>query len=285
MRLVKHIVLVVAGLAQLCGCSGAGLIDLTIPHTGYKLHKDIAYGPGARHQLDVYVPETPDPSKGVVVFFYGGSWQKGSKDIYRFVGQKFASEGFVTVIADYRLYPKAYFPDFIQDGAQAVSWVRKHIGQYGGDPKNIFLSGHSAGAYIAVMLTVNDDYLKAIGGNSTWIRGTIGIAGPYDFLPFTDPKIKAIFSTASDERTQPITYAAAGAPPMLLLSGDSDPDVGVKNTKNLAAKLREAGSPVQVRVYPEVEHIGIILGVADGFEDKAPTLQDMLTFIREHGKS
>ncbi len=282
MKPIKYLVLMIAGVAQLFGCSGAKLLDLTIPHSGYVLHKDIAYGENPRHKLDIYVPEKPDPAGGVLVFFYGGSWQKGSKDIYRFVGQKFASHGYVTVIADYRLYPEIYYPDFMDDAAKVVSWTHAHIGEYGGNKDNLFVSGHSAGGYMAVMLALNQRFMKEAGGDPNWIKGAIGVAGPYDFLPFTDPKIIAIFSKVEDKQTQPITFARAGAPPIMLISGDSDEEVGQVNADHLAARLEELHSPVVKRVYPGVAHIGIVLALADGFEGKAPTAQDMLWFLRAH---
>ena len=285
MKAVKHLLLMVAGVAQLCGCSGVQILDFVTPSKGYIAHKDIAYGTHARQKLDVYVPEKPDPAGGVILFFYGGSWQKGSKDMYRFVAQNFASRGYVTVIADYRLYPEVYYPAFVEDGAQAVSWVHQHIGAYGGRSDNLFLAGHSAGAYIAVMLSLNESFLRAQGGDISWVRGTMGVAGPYDFLPFTDPNIQSIFSQTEDVKTQPITYANRSAPPLLLMSGDADEDVGVKNTEHLTAKLRGLGAPVTEKIYPGVGHIDIVLALASGFDHKAPTLSDMLAFIKTHSIS
>jgi acetyl esterase/lipase len=216
------------------------------------------------------------------VFFYGGRWQAGSKADYRFAGQAFASKGFTTVIADYRLFPEVYYPAFVEDGAKAVAWVHEHIADYGGDPQNLFLAGHSAGAYIAVLLTTDDRYLKAAGGGDAWIKGTIGLAGPYDFLPFTDADVREIFSKAKDADTQPINYVRPGLPPMLLITGDQDTDVKPKNTIHLAARLRAAGYEVDERIYPGVAHIGTVLSLANAFRGKAPTLDDAADFVRAH---
>lgn len=282
-RPFKQLVLTTAMLAQLCGCSGAAILDLAIPDTGYILHKDIAYGSLPRQKLDVYVPEQPAPYAGVILFFYGGSWQKGSKELYRFVAQTFASRGYITVIADYRLYPDVYYPAFVEDGAEALAWVHRHIGEYGGDNDRIFLAGHSAGAYIAAMLALDSRFTREAGGSPAWIKGVMALSGPYDFLPFTDPDIQSIFSQADDASTQPINFAHNNAPPFLLLSGDEDKDVGVSNTRHLARKLDELGSPITMRIYHGVGHIGIILALAEGFHSKASTLQDMLSFLENHG--
>src|SRR5882672_7061536 len=106
----KRFMLLLAILPLLAACSGSVILDWIVPDDGYILHKDIAYGTDARQKLDIYVPDRLAPAHPVLVFFHGGSWQYGSKDIYRFVGQAFATKGYITVIADYRLYPQVYFP-------------------------------------------------------------------------------------------------------------------------------------------------------------------------------
>lgn len=269
-------------LLALSGCSKADLLNGLVPHDGYKLYSDIAYGQEPRQTLDIYVPERPDPHHTVVVYFHGGSWQFGDKGIYRFLGHSFTSKGYTVAVANYRLYPEVSFPVFIEDSAKAVAWVRANIADYGGDPERIYLVGHSAGAYNAVMLALNKSYLKEAGGGTQWIKGVAGLAGPYDFLPMTDPDIIALFSTARKEAdTQPITFARRNAPPVLLLTGDADDEVRPKNTHNLAAKLRKYKSPVEERVYPGVAHIGIVLALADIFNGKAPVLEDIDRFIRK----
>ena len=267
------------GSVLLYGCSGTTLLNAWVPHSGYSLHKNIAYGKDLRAQLDIYVPDSLTKKAPVILFFYGGGWKKGSKDDYRFVGQAFASKGYVTVIADYRLYPEVYFPDFINDTAKAFVWVHQHIENYGGDAQKLFLAGHSAGAYNAMMLTLNDTYLTAAGGKRKWIKGSIGIAGPYDFLPFTDPDIINIFSKKPTALTQPINFVCTKLPPILLLTGDADTEVYPKNSINIAKKLRDYHNEVTTHIYNDVSHISIILALAEGFRSKAPTLEDIDIFI------
>jgi acetyl esterase/lipase len=266
-------------LLALCGCSGTDILNFTVPRTGYSVYRDIAYGKDPRQHLDVYVPDKPATNAPVLMFFYGGSWQWGDKKDYLFVGEAFASKGFITVIADYRVYPQVYFPDFMYDAANAFVWTHKHIKEYGGNPDNIFVSGHSAGAYLALMLTVNDSYLKMDGGKTEWIKGTVGMAGPYDFLPFTDPKIKEIFSKRKDEETQPVNYVKPRLPPILLITGDKDTDVFPRNTIRFAAALRKSGNNVTEHIYPDLAHIGIILSLARGFRSKSPALEDITEFV------
>jgi acetyl esterase/lipase len=267
----------------LSACSPAMLLNsLLVPNEGYAVKKDIAYGADPRQKLDIYVPGNLRAPAPVIVFYYGGSWQTGSKDIYKFFGQAFASKGIVTVVADYRLYPQVKFPAFVDDGAKAFKFVHDHIANYGGDPNRLFLAGHSAGAHIAVMLDSNLSYLKAAGADPVWVRGVIGIAGPYDFLPLTDPKLIDLFGGDRVAATQPITFIDGKRAPMLLVAGTDDKTVSPKNSSRMAKKLQSFGSEADVKFYPGVGHIGIILSLAPGFRGNTTLRDDMTNFVMTH---
>jgi acetyl esterase/lipase len=236
----------------------------------------IAYGAHARQKLDIYAPEDAPDCLPVLVFFYGGSWQSGHRADYRFVAGVLARQGFVVVVPDYRLYPEVKFPAFLYDCGAAAAWVAEHIAQYQGDRTQIFLLGHSAGAYNAVMLALAPDYLDT----SVRLAGVIGLSGPYDFLPLKDPKLKDMFSPSSDiKRTQPITYANAAAPPMFLASGAADTTVMPRNTTALAARLCRDGAFAQVKIYPGLGHIGMVLALLPYFSWRASVLRDMVAFV------
>jgi acetyl esterase/lipase len=262
-------------------CSPA-LLNITVPRGGYSLHRDINYGPVPRQKLDIYVPDGLTAPAPVILFFYGGNWDSGSKELYLAFGQAFASEGFVVAIADYRLYPAVKYPAFLEDSAAAFAFVHAHASQYGGDPGRIFLAGHSAGAYNAIMLVSDPHYLKDAGADIFQVRGAIGLAGPYDFLPLTDPGLIAMFGGRARKETQPITYIDGKRPPMLLAAGTGDETVGPGNTTRMAAKLRSFGSPVEVKMYPGVGHIGLILSLARPFRGRTSLRADMADFIRAH---
>ncbi|MBV9570763.1 MAG: alpha/beta hydrolase [Alphaproteobacteria bacterium] len=273
---------VMALSALLSACSPISLLNLAISRSGYRAEKDIAYGPNARQKLDLYIPEGLSKPAPVLLFFYGGTWQSGSKSYYLALGQAFASKGVIVAVADYRLYPEVKYPEFISDGALALRFMHEHAARYGGDPKRLFLAGHSSGAYIVVMLASNPAYLAAVGGNFGWIRGAIGIAGPYDFLPLKDKKLIAIFGGVARKETQPITYVDGPRPPMLLVAGSADDTVSPGNTSRMAGRLREFGNEVETKVYPDVGHLGIILSLAPGFRGRTTLRQDILDFIAKH---
>jgi acetyl esterase/lipase len=266
-----------ACLGLLTACSQA--LNLLAPR-GYHVERDLAYGTDRRQKLDLYIPDKLTLPAPVLLFFYGGSWTGGSKALYPAFGQAFASKGIITAVADYRLYPQVRYPAFIEDGARAFAWLHAHATQYGGDPGGLFLAGHSAGAYIAVMLAANPSYLRAAGVDPASIRGAIGISGPYDFLPLKDDELIAIFGGANRPQTQPIHYIDGARPPMLLATGTKDTTVSPGNTSRLAEKLRSIGSPVEERTYPGIGHIGIILSLLPGLRGRTPLYGDMLEFIR-----
>lgn len=273
---------VMALSALLSACSPIALLNLAISRSGYRVEKDIAYGPNARQKLDLYIPEGLNKPAPVLLFFYGGTWQSGSKSYYLALGQAFATKGIVVAVADYRLYPEVKYPDFVSDGAMALRFVHEHAAQYGGDPKRLFLAGHSSGAYIAVMLASNSAYLAAVGGNFGWIEGAIGIAGPYDFLPLKDKKLITIFGGVARAETQPISHVDGPRPPMLLVAGSNDKTVSPRNTDRMAKRLRAFGNEVETKLYPGTGHLGIILSLAPGFRDHTTLRQDILNFIAKH---
>ncbi len=270
-------------LTALAGCTPSDVLNATISERGLTVTRDIAYSPDAKQTLDIYVPKAAAPNAPVIVFFYGGAWQTGDKKDYLFAAQAFASKGNIVVVPNYRVYPQVTFPGFIDDGAMAVAWTASHIGAYGGNPDGLFIIGHSAGAHIALMLALDAHYLTDAGVPQSKIAGVVGISGPYDFLPLTRDDIKPIFEVVPDLAvTQPIHFVRDDAPPLLLLTGDDDDTVGPYNTNNLTERMRQVGGRVEKRIYPGVGHVGSILAVTPLFRGKAPVLDDIETFIRQH---
>ena len=265
-------------LTTIAGCSPLSVLNTVVSDTGFILTKDVSYGEHPRQKLDIYVPAAGlAAANKVVVFFYGGRWQEGRKEDYRFVGEALTAQNFVVVIPDYRLYPEVRFPEFVRDGARAVRWVQSNIQNYSGNPNEIYLLGHSSGAHIVALLNLDERYLQ---GNA--VRGAIGLAGPYDFLPLESADLQAIFSGASLPDSQPINFVDGTEPPMLLLSGSDDETVDPGNSLRLAARIREKGGSVQVILYPEVNHGFIVGALAAPLQEWAPTLRDTTLFINAY---
>jgi acetyl esterase/lipase len=261
--------------------SPVAMLNALAPRAGVMQVADLSYADSPRHGVDVYAPSPAHPGAPIVVFFYGGGWVDGQRDMYRFVGATLAAHGIVAVIPDYRVYPEVRFPAFIEDAAKAVAWARAHGAAYGGDPARLFLMGHSAGAQIATMLSLDATWLAEVGMDPARdIAGAIGLAGPYDFLPLDTPTLKAIFGPSQTwARSQPINYVTAHAPPMFLAAARWDSSVDPGNTKWLAARLRASGDTVVERLYRFVGHRTLIAAFAAPFTPLAPVRADVLRFI------
>jgi acetyl esterase/lipase len=218
----------------------------------------------------------------VVVFFYGGSWQSGSRDTYRFLGSALARRGIVTVVPDYRVYPEVTFPAFLEDGAAAVDWVRDNVARYGGDRERIVLMGHSAGAHMAAMLAIDGRWLAKVGVEPRRdIAGLVGLAGPYDFLPIRDPTLQLLFEGANRPETQPVTFVEGGEAPALLITGGRDTTVDPGNSRRLAARLRAHGSEARVVVRPLLGHLSILGMLASPFNAVSPMLDTIECFVEQ----
>ena len=211
----------------------------------------IGYGDDARQKLDIYLPkQNAAGTSAVLIFFHGGAWRDGEREGYGFLGRAFASRGFVTVIADYRKAPRVRFPAFVEDTAAAIAWVHANIATHDGDVNRIFIMGHSAGAHIAMMTALDPQWLAAKNLTPDVIKGVIGLAGPYDFLPLTTESSQIALGQWPDlTETQPITFARADAPPLLLLTGDKDTVVKPRNSKILSEKIQKLGGQQQLQIY------------------------------------
>jgi len=263
----------------LSGCSPLGMLNATVSDDGYKTTANQSYGPDRRQELNVYVPNDVQDNADVVIFYYGGRWQFGNKEQYTFVADAFTSQGFVTVLPDYRLYPAVDWKDFIKDGASAYQWVHNNIAKFQGNPKRIFIIGHSAGAHIAAMLSADESLFKQ---ETKRPCGFIGLAGPYDFLPISDADVQQVFGSARDLRvTQPVTFVSKGDPAMLLLHGKDDTTVKPRNATRLAKRVAQSGDKAEVKFYEDVDHIDILISLSSTFRGFSPALKDSVNFIKK----
>ncbi len=265
-------------------CSPLSMFNTVIPKdppAGRAL-TDVAFGEGQRRMLDIYPGAGPAGTKPVIVFIYGGSWDSGRRQDYRWVGRALAAQGFLTIIPDYRLVSEVKFPGFEEDCAAAVRWTRDHAAEHGGDPDRIVIMGHSAGAYNAMMLGLDRRFLDNAGVPQSAIRGVIGLSGPYDFYPWDTQVSETAFGQYPDPlQTQPVTFARADAPPLLLLHGSADTTVRPRNVARLEARMTAAGGRVQTKIYEGVDHKGMVLALSKPLRGRSTVLADAMTFARD----
>ena len=276
-----------AGFAAMLatGCSRVAFMAANVPAVfgAYRRHHDVVYGAGPQHRLDVYVPDlktlAPRP---LVVFWHGGRWSYGDKADYRFVGAALAELGFVAVLANYRHYAEVKMPGFMDDAARALLWAAAHARDFGADPASLYLMGHSAGAHLAALVTLDRRYLSNAGQSAPPIAGMIGLSGPYDFLPLLEADVQDMFGPPQNyPDSQPLNFVRSGAPPMLLVHGLKDDTVWPKNSRNLASALRARGVSVTLKLYPKLTHGDTVAAMSLPARRRAPTLADIASFVGE----
>lgn len=278
--------LAAAGAAvALAACAPTATLNALVPTSSHVREVGIAYGSLPRQRMDVYRPTAPGPAGGhpVVVFFYGGSWNRGERADYRFIGEALASRGVLTLVVDYRLYPAVRYPDFLHDGAAAVAQAFELVPRLNGNPRRLFVMGHSAGGYNAAMLALDARWLAASGRSPAALAGWIGLAGPYDFLPIGTPEVRPVFHHPHyPADSQPIALASAGAPPSFIGAARADEFVDPRrNSAQLAARLRALGVVVDERVYDRANHVTLAAAFARPLRWIAPVLDDVVAFIEQ----
>lgn len=239
----------------------------------------VVFDPAHALSLDVYRAQGRRDPAPVVVFFYGGSWQRGNRAQYRFVGRQLARHGVLAIVADYRTWPRAGFPGFVDDAARAVAWARAHAARYGGDPRRLFVAGHSAGAQIAALLGTDRRYLARSGVCGRALAGVIGLSGPYDFR-ITGRYVPIFGPPAQWPDAQAVNFVDGDEPPFLLIHGQRDRVVEARDSVELAARLKARGVRAEVLLLPGAGHFATAAGLYN--PGRWPrVLPAILAFVRD----
>lgn len=284
-KILWPLAVVILVSATITACAPVKVINALTSGSTYQKSADLPYGPLARQKLDVYTPSKASGPAPVVVFIYGGSWNMGERNDYLFVAEALAARGIVAVLPDYRLYPEVRYPSFLEDTAQAVAWTNREISRYGGDPRRIFVMGHSAGAYNAAMMALDPRWLGAQQMQPSQLRGWIGLAGPYDFIPIVNEDVRPVFFYPNTPpESQPINHVSSQSPPALLMAPEKDELVNPRrNTGGMAAKLRSVGVPVSELYFDKTSHVSLLAAIAWPLRSLAPVLDTAIDFIQSDG--
>jgi acetyl esterase/lipase len=246
--------------------------------------KGIAYreGDGAdpvRNQLDLYLPRGQKDFP-VLLFVHGGFWKSGNKDLYEPIGKLYAKNGIGTVIINYRLSPKVKHPAHIQDVARAFAWTHDNIAKYGGDPGNIFVSGHSAGGHLVSLLSTNETYLKAENLAIGDIKGTIPLSGVHVLFP--NALYQPIFTNDKDvvKSASPIEHVGPKHPPFLLIYAEKDFLTLDAQAEQMCKKLTDSQCEARTVKILDRTHISIITSMVN---EADPANQAIFEFLAKHG--
>ncbi len=234
-------------------------IDLTIDlPDSVKLERNITYGKGGDKplQLDLYTPKEHSKPLPVVVFFHGGAWKSGYRQVYHYYCTKFAEHGYIAATASYRLLADGPFPAAVEDAKCAVRFLRANAKKYGIDPDKIGVAGGSAGGHLSMMIGYSSDVpeLEGKGGNpetSSRVQAVVDLYGPTDLTTdFAKSRGEVLhflgdkkFDEAPDtyRLASPITHLTKDDPPTLILHGSIDSTVPISQAEELAAKCKEVG--------------------------------------------
>jgi len=245
--------------------------------------RDLAYVEGLKvvgnkHRLDLYLPQGVKKFP-VFMFIHGGAWKAGDRAPYAFIGLTLARNGIGCAAISYRLSPGVKHPAHIQDCAQAFHWLRTHVGEYGGNPAQLYVGGHSAGGHLAALLATNAAYLKAVGESPKAIKGCVGISGVYRITAsrFFDSIFGQDAATLRD--ASPVEHVKAAAAPFLLLYGEKDLPGLPAGARAFAARLKAAGKTVRAQEFAGRTHGTIIRQIGKPGDT---VTQAILRFIAAH---
>ena len=232
---------------------------------------DISYGEHPRLKLDIYFPDKEIKKKNKVVFFiHGGAWDSNSKDSFKFIGKALAQNGYTAVLPNYRLAPEYKHPAQIKDIAQALKWTEKNISNFGGNEKEIVISGHSAGGHLAALIGYGDKWQQKYDINKRNIRALVLLAGVYKFADKYEEgsePVKNFVPKNLWEDAQPVHYLDSSDPPTYILHGLKDETVIPKQSYHLAKKLTEKGIEHKSILKNELNHISLLFSFGNKSND------------------
>jgi acetyl esterase/lipase len=237
------------------------LPGMSSPEWGGVPPADVAYGADPLQHLDVYQPRGATPAP-MLLFVHGGGWSMGDKAELSWLGSKLAEQGVLVAVANYRLSPAVQHPAHAQDVAHALAWLYRNGANYGGDPQRLYVGGHSAGAHLAALVSLDSSYLAAEALSPSIVRGVVGISGAgYDLdARYAASPLAPLYYGAFGKdparwaAAAPLKYVGKSAPPFLLIHGLDDTQAPAAGAQSFAQALKAEGAKVRLELLPGLEH-------------------------------
>jgi len=271
----KRFAVFAAATAALAACAPVTILNGITPSSTFEKSKNVSYGEAEFEALDIYRSEKPKAGAPVLVFIHGGSWDSGSKGIYKFLAEGFTRSGYDIVVPNYRLYPDAKFPNFLQDNAKAVAHTKASF-----PDRQIVLIGHSAGAYNVLMLGLRDEYLAGAGvDRCAAIAGVVGLAAPVGIVPLESERLIEIFPDRFKGQDAVLNNVSGPSPALFLGHGEKDTTVYPINSTTLAEKVTARGGSAIAKVYPGQNHIDVVKVISRHFDEDTTLKADIENFI------
>ena len=235
-----------------------------------KVEKNINYAgnDNRRYTLNVYHNKESAQSQDVIIFIHGGSWSSGKKETYWWLGRNFARKGVVTATINYPLSPNVNYQEMALASAKAVKWVVDSIANYGGNPKRIFLMGHSAGAHLCELINADGQYFKELGIANPMKGVILNDAFGLDMDEYLtnakkDNSYTDFLRTFSNEQKNwqlgsPLHYVKDIKNPQIVFYGSKTyPAIQIQSAR-IVKLLKEQNVPVSVEIIAGKKHVGMI---------------------------
>ncbi|MBC7534865.1 MAG: alpha/beta hydrolase [Ferruginibacter sp.] len=237
-------------------------------------------------KLNIFAPRKNASLKNVLIFIHGGNWNSGNRSLYSFLGSRMARKNIVTVVIDYPLSPKASYKEMAFAAAASVKWVKEHIESYGGNPKKIFISGHSAGGHLAALVSADNRYFDSLGIANP-IKGTILIdAGALDMFTYLKQEglnedhtyLKTFTKDPAEwKKASPVNYLHTGMPKMLIYQGSKTYPF-IKETNEIFLRaLRPIAPATKFYMIKGKKHIAMI---TQFFKTWNPRYKEIADFMK-----
>ena len=262
-------------LVSLVSCAPVNILNGITPSSTFDRTKNVSFGDGKRDKLDIYRSEKPKADAPVLMFVHGGSWDSGSKDIYKFLAEGFTKSGYDIVVPNYGIYPEAKYPDFLEDNARAVAFTAKTF-----PGRKMVLIGHSAGAYNVLMLGLRDEFLNKVDvDRCETISGIVSLAAPVGVVPLKNAPLTEIFPDRFTADDAVLSNVTGPAPAVFLGHGDKDTTVSPINASTLGEKILARGGTAKVEIYPGQSHSDVVKVLSRHFDGDATLKADIVNFI------
>ncbi len=223
----------------------------------------VRFGPSADERLDVFMPDGGATDAPVQVFFHGGYWRALAAEDFSFVASQIVAAGGVSVIVNYALMPTVTMAELLRQCRAALDWTRANIGRFGGSPRRIQISGHSAGGHIVAMMLAADAP-PGSGDVSSMVKGAVAISGLFDLEPIRLCFLNETLGLSPDEAraASPIDHTPAHRTPLVVCYGGTESEEFARQSASYGEAVHAAGGSCEVRAIGQEDHMSIAASLA-----------------------
>jgi acetyl esterase/lipase len=240
-----------------------------LPH-----HLDIPFGETPKQRLDLYLPLKSVKDAPVLLFLHGGGFIEGDRAHYGYVARPYAQKGIITVVSGYRLAKRGVpYPAQSDDTKAAIAWIYKNIARFGGDPRMIFLSGHSVGATLAADVSFERNWMQRAGVPREAIRGIAAVSGDYDLSP--GENVDYAPTSELEARASPLRHIVDPAAFAVVAAGTNEGKMRA-SAEALQQQLSAKGVDSRLLVLEGADHKDTVLALGDPSSSLATAVLEMI---------